>query len=127
MIKRSGALLLTLLYSVTVFGFALNLHYCGKLLASVKIDSPSESCTKLPEGKMKCCKDKQIEVKVKDEHQNASFTFISKAFVFDVPKTFAGSFVAVQQTPATKLLYTASPHAPPNSVAVFVKNCTFRI
>ena len=118
---------MALLYSVTVFGFALNLHYCGKLLASIKIESPSKSCTKLLEGKMKCCKDKQIEVKVKDAHQNASFTFLSKVFVLDLPKLFAGNFIAEQQTPATRLLYTASPHAPPNNVAVFVKNCTFRI
>jgi hypothetical protein len=127
MLKRSGALLLTLLYTVTVFGYALNLHYCGKLLASVKINSTSENCMPLSSKKMKCCNDKQIEVKVKDAHQTASFNFLSKTFVFDLPKLFSGSLLPVQQVPVKKLLYAASPHAPPGTVAVFVKNCTFRI
>ncbi len=120
-------LLMTLLYSVTVFGFALNLHYCGKLLASVNIDSPSKSCTKLLESKMKCCKDKQIEIKVKDAHQNASFTFLSKVYVFDLPKLFTGSFIVSPQASVAALLYAAAPHAPPGSTPVFIKNCTFRI
>ena len=125
MIKRSGAILLIILYAVTVSGFALNLHYCGKLLASVKISAPAKSCS--GERKMKCCNDKQIVVKVKDAHQNASFNFLSKVFVFDLPKVILGDFLPTQQTTAKKLLYTAAPHAPPDRVAVFIKNCTFRI
>jgi hypothetical protein len=36
MIKKQGALLLALLYIITVAGFALNLHYCGDRVADVK-------------------------------------------------------------------------------------------
>jgi hypothetical protein len=126
MLKKSGAILLVLLYTFTVSGFAINLHYCGKLLASVKISAPVESCTKGMK-KMKCCNDKQIQVKVKDAHQNASFNFIAKTFAFIVPKTFFSDYLPVENIPAKKLLAAASPHAPPDAVAVFVKNCTFRI
>ena len=126
MLKKSGAILLVLLYTLTVSGFAINLHYCGKLLASVKISAPTESCTK-GMHKMKCCNDKQIQVKVKDAHQNASFNFIAKTFAFDIPKTFLNSFLPALSVSTKKLLYAASPHAPPDPVAVFVKNCTFRI
>jgi hypothetical protein len=126
MLKRSGAILLILLYAITVSGFAINLHYCGKLLASVKISAPVESCSKSMK-KMKCCNDKQIQVKVKDAHQNASFNFIAKTFAFDIPKTLFSDFLPVANVPAKKLLYAASPHAPPDQVAVFIKNCTFRI
>ncbi len=127
MIKRSGALLLMMLYVVTVSGIALNLHYCGKLLASVKLELPSKSCLKVDGSKMKCCKDKQITIKVKDAHQNATFNFLAKSFVFDVPKTIFNDFVPAQQIITTRLLYTASPHAPPDKVSLFVKNCTFLI
>ena len=126
MLKKSGAILLVLLYTLTVSGFAINLHYCGKLLASVKISAPVESCSKSMK-KMKCCNDKQIQVKVKDAHQNASFNFIAKTFAVDIPKTYLTSFLPVENAPAKKLLYVAAPHAPPDAVAVFVKNCTFRI
>jgi hypothetical protein len=126
MLKKSGAILLVLLYTLTVSGFAINLHYCGKLLASVKISAPVESCSKSMK-KMKCCNDKQIQVKVKDAHQNASFNFIAKTFAFDIPKTFFSNYLPVENVQAKKLLAAASPHAPPDAVAVFVKNCAFRI
>ena len=127
MIKRLGALLLIMLYTVTVSGFALNLHYCGKLLASVKLEVPSKSCLKSDGSKMKCCKDKQITVKVKDAHQNATFNFLAKTFVFDVPKSIFNDAAPAQQTIHQRLLYSAAPHAPPDKVPVFVKNCTFLI
>lgn len=76
---------------------------------------------------MKCCNDKQIQVKVKDAHQNASFNFIAKTFAFNIPKTLFSEFLPAANLSVKKLLYAASPHAPPNAVAVFVKNCTFRI
>lgn len=127
MVKRSGALLLMMLYVITVSGIAFNLHYCGKLLASVKLELSTKSCLKSDGSKMKCCKDKQITVKVKDAHQHSSFNFLAKTFVFDVPKTLLSN-VAPQSTSVTRrLLYTTSPHAPPDKVPVFVKNCTFLI
>ncbi|RZA02300.1 MAG: hypothetical protein EOP47_07525 [Sphingobacteriaceae bacterium] len=126
MLKKSGAILLVLLYTLTVSGFAINLHYCGKLLASVKISAPVESCTKGMK-KMKCCNDKQIHVKVKDAHQNASFNFIAKTFALIIPKAFLADHSPVAHTPLKTLLVAASPHAPPDGIAVFVKNCTFRI
>lgn len=126
MLKKSGAILLVLLYTLTVSGFAINLHYCGKLLASVKISAPVESCNKSMK-KMKCCNDKQIHVKVKDAHQNASFNFIAKTFAFDIPKNILAAYSPVVSTPVKTLLVAASPHAPPDDVAVFIKNCTFLI
>jgi hypothetical protein len=120
MLKKSGALLLILLYTVTVYGFALNLHYCGKLLTSVNIDAPSKNCGMLMEGKMKCCKDKQIKVKVKDVHQATSTSFVAKTAVFTVPQLPYGNyFVAQQQQIATALLNKAPPDVPLLPISVF--------
>jgi hypothetical protein len=76
MIKKQGALLLALLYTITVAGFALNLHYCGSHVADVQINAPAKSCTTpMAKSKMNCCKDSKLDVKVKDDHQKESTSF----------------------------------------------------
>lgn len=127
--KRSGALLLTLLYTVTVLGFALNLHYCGTQIASVKIDSPAVSCKMAQEcGKMKCCKDKQLRIKVKDAHQAAPVSIISKLMGFDVPRlSFDGLFTPSHQSAIDLSIDRAPPDKPWLNVATFIKNCILRL
>ena len=128
MLKRSCALLLVMLYVVTASGFALNLHYCGKILASVKIDAPVKSCQPFAAEKMKCCKDKQIKVKVKDAHQNASPSILKSIFAIELPKTlFADYFLSAQQVLLEKLSDRGPPSSPIGKIAVFIKNCIFRI
>jgi hypothetical protein len=81
MLKKSAAIILLQLYLVTATGFALNLHYCFNRVRSVTIDAPAKSCAKsLAASKMKCCHDKRIEVKVKDSHQPAAKSSVSKIF-----------------------------------------------
>jgi hypothetical protein len=127
MIKRTATLLLTLLYAVTACGLVFNMHYCGRILTSVQINSPSKSCVKA-ERKMKCCNDKQLEVKIKDAHQSASVKFVSKTTVVDLlPVLFGGHFFTAQQPLPGKLLSRAPPNHPLGDVPVFIKNCTFRI
>ena len=127
MIKRTATLLLTLLYAVTAFGLVFNMHYCGRLLTSVQINSPSKSCVKA-ERKMKCCNDKQLEVKIKDAHQSASLKFVSKSNVIDLPPALFGDhFFTTQQPLPGKLLSRAPPNNPPDEIPFFIKNCTFRI
>ena len=128
MIKKSGVLFLALLYTVTALGFALNFHYCFNQLYSVKIDSPA-SCVKGGEtSKMKCCKNKHIEVKVKDAHQSGSSSFLSKLFVFDLPKLPLGDFFfSAQKLLLEKLFDRGPPLRHPDGITLFLKNCIFRI
>ena len=128
MIKRSGAYLLTLLYLITVVGFALNLHFCGSYLASVKIDAPAKSCGMLSEKKMKCCTNKHFEVKVKDAHQAQSQLFLAKTFAIEMPRLpFEGFSLNTQQFLSDKFSYRGPPDPPLADVSTFLKNCTFRI
>ncbi|WP_428328195.1 HYC_CC_PP family protein [Mucilaginibacter sp.] len=128
MIKRSGALLLTLLYLVTATGFALNLHYCFSHIASVSINAPAKSCSKLMAGKMKCCQDRHIEVKVKDAHETQPSSFLTKIFPFQLPKlSFASVFVAVKQHLLESTFDKDPPDAPINGVIAFIKYCILRI
>lgn len=130
MVKRSGAILLTLLYTVTVLGFALNLHYCGTEIASVKIDSPAASCKMAQHcNKMKCCKDKQLQIKVKDAHQAEPVSILSKLFGFDIPRlSFNGLFTPSHQSAIDDVSFERGPPGKPwQSIATFIKNCIFRI
>jgi len=116
-----------LLYTVTVSGFALNLHYCGKLLTSVNIDATSNGCGMF-EGKMKCCKDKQIQIKVKDAHQAVFTSFVAKTFVVDIPRRLFGNFIIGRpEQIGAKLANKAPPDIPLLAVPVFLKNQSFRI
>lgn len=114
-----------LLYLVTASGFALNLHYCGKTLQSVKIDAPAKKCGPV---KMKCCRDKHLEVKVKDAHKSAaSHSLLSKLFMVDLPKLPFEEYLFPEQETAANV---TSDRGPPNlgsKTPVYIKNCTFRI
>jgi len=129
MIKRSGALLLALLYTVTVAGFALNLHYCGNHVADVKINAPAKACAQpMAKSKMKCCKDAKFEVKVKDDHQAQQTSFFAKIFAIDLPRlSFEDLFLSAQQALFERFFDRGPPDLPLEGVSVFLKNCNFRI
>jgi hypothetical protein len=122
MLKKSGIVLVVLLYLVTATGFALNLHFCGDVIESVKIDAPSKKCGM----DSKCCKETHLEIKVKDAHQAAHTVFTGTFLALPVPVFSFASFrepLTINQT--ASLFCKLWP--PPYSVPVFIQNCTFRI
>ena len=122
MIKRSGAFILTLLYLVTVTGFALNLHYCFNYVYSVNINTPAKSCSKLLAGKMKCCHDKHFEVKVKDAHQAQSTSYLAKTFSLDLPiLPYTDPFFSSKSGFLSDLVYKDLPDPPLNNIPAFLK------
>jgi len=129
MLKKSGAVLLTMLYVVTVLGFALNLHYCCNYISSVKINAPAVDCgMDKVAGKEKCCKNSQLQVKVKDVHQAEETSFLNQIFGFELPHlTFGNSSLFPQQQSLEKYFDRAPPDEPVQSIATFIKNCIFRI
>jgi len=126
MLKRFFLLILTVLYLFTTSGFALNLHYCGKLLTGFEINAPAKSCVKI--AKLKCCKDKQIKVKVKDAHQVSDFAFQAKNKIVSLPRQAA----YIELASPVKHIHTACFNkAPPGpltpDIPAFIQNCSFRI
>lgn len=121
--------MLSMLYIVTVFGFALNLHFCADVLVNVKLNAPVKDCKTLSGKSMKTCKYKQVIVKVKDAHQAEAPSFIGGLLVFELPKLLLGDYLL----PAQQEVLLAMQHRGPppggacSSVPVFVKNCNFRI
>lgn len=129
MIKRPGAILLAVLYTITVAGFALNLHYCGNEVASVKINAPAKSCVKpMAKSKMNCCKDSKIDVKVKDDHEAQQTSFLARIFAVEIPKLPFEDFIfSAQRALIEHFFDRGPPDIPFESIPVFLKNCIFRI
>src|ERR1700744_6794895 len=128
MLKRSGAMALSFLYLVTVTGFALNMHFCGNYLASVKIDAPVKKCNVRMVCKMKCCSNKHIEVKVKDSHHASSQLFLFKSFAFNTPALFFSNIFATPTYGTFDLFFSkAPPDLLTAQTATFIKNRNFRI
>ena len=127
MLKRSAIVFMMVLYTITVSGFALNLHYCFDRLASVQIDAPAKGCVNGPAAKkMTCCKDKHLVVKVKDDHQNASFLFSAKIFVTTLPwPGFADLTLATQEVSLSQPNYRGPPLSPP--VSAYLMNRSIRV
>ena len=114
------------LYTITVSGFALNLHYCFDRLASIRIDAPAKECGKPGAKKMTCCKDKHFVVKVKDAHQNTSFLFSGKIFAAVLPRLCFSEFtLATQEASLNQPNYRGPPLSPP--VSAYLLNRNFRI
>ncbi|MBC7399290.1 MAG: hypothetical protein H7289_05040 [Mucilaginibacter sp.] len=131
MIKRLTTLFLTKVYIITVLGFALNLHYCGDVLASVKVNAPAKNCTPVAVKKMKCCNDKHVEVKIKDAHQGESQSILSKIFAFELPEISFGDYFLSAQKELLQKLSGSDPPAPPppysGKAAQYIKNCALLI
>lgn len=129
MLKKSGALLLTMLYVITAVGFALNLQYCGKVITDVKINAPLHGCIKSPmAAKMKCCTQKHIDIKIKDAHESGAASILAKVFAFQLPVSSFTHFSFITYPALFQKSFYGSPPDPKQySVAVFVKNRTFRI
>lgn len=130
-VKQKIALSMAVFYAVSVIGLAMSLHFCGGKLANVHFFSSEISCklckdiplVKKDDG---CCKNTEVNVKVKDSHQ-------SEAEV-QMPKLF--SIQLFLQQPVINFLQNITPQffskiankAPPLSsrLSLHIFNCIFR-
>ena len=121
---------MTKVYLVTAIGFALNLHFCGNVLAAVTVTGPTKTYEQ-PSAAKKCCKEKQVDVKIKDVHQAESPSLMMKLFGFEISKIPFGDYVlSAQQALLDKLNATPPPPQPSpasGKEAQYIKNCTLRI
>jgi hypothetical protein len=129
MFKRTAILLLCMLYTVSVYGIAFNVNFCGNEISSVKVGSAASKCPMCKGiAKMKCCKTNHIEVKVKDAHlANANYS-LAKVFAFTAIISNYGGFVSFWAKPDfVAEVYHGSNAPPPDHDLILIKNCTFRI
>ncbi len=127
--KRMLGLSLALLYTVTVLGFALNFHYCFNRVSGITLNQPVKMCTSKKLSRIsKCCKDKHVDVKVKDGHQGSSQQFSAQRFALDLPYT---TFSKFPNTIKWLSIMPLSDRGPPIDLsarpAIFLANRTFLI
>ncbi|WP_419801900.1 HYC_CC_PP family protein [Mucilaginibacter sp.] len=122
MLKKPGIILVTLLYLVTATGFVMNLHFCGKNIASVGLNKTAEECGM----SSKCCKNTHLEVKVKDAHQTAHTVFSSINLALPVA-VVRFHFLDEGSTINHLTLFSAERGPPLNGQVIFLKNQNFRI
>ena len=129
--KQKLALSLCALYTISVLGFALSMHFCGGKLASVTAFSSKPACKYCKAEPVQktdddCCKNTKVEVKVKDSHQGENVVklpaFFSTAVI--VPVTVVELFLPSSSPYLQKVDNKAPPGA--LSVALHVFNCVFR-
>ena len=129
MMKKCLALGLALLYTVTVLGFAINFHYCFNRVSGVTVNQPVKMCTSQKLAKApKCCKDRYIDIKVKDGHQASALSFSAKSVGLEIPLLgFSKSADAFTSSPNVTFLYRGPPIDLSSQPALFLSNNNFRI
>lgn len=132
LMKQFIAVIIAILYMGSTTGATLHMHYCmGKLVDSGLWHNESKTCGKCgmhkdKEAKDGCCKDEHKQVKLETDHKAATGYFLSQLFTIGAPATFF-------ELPAIDLPSIAEKNpvsnAPPRStgIAVYIRNCVFRI
>lgn len=127
--KKNSAILIVLIYFISVSGIGLKEFYCCGKLKSVTIaliDNKEEKCSKGThiEG---CCKSKYQLLKVNDKHF-ASFYSVLPFKISAEPLSYLISFQPTIFSTCRIAVINGS-HAPPiyPGVPIYKSNCVFRI
>lgn len=130
-LKQKLALALCTFYAVSVIGVALSMHFCGGKLADVAFYANKTSCKfcktepvdKKDDG---CCKNTNVEVKVKDSHHAEASVKLPKLFSLE---TFLPSHIVSFLKPFFPKYFGGSVNkAPPqtSTISLQILNCVFR-
>lgn len=130
MLKRIAILSILLMYLSTTVGFAMSLHFCGTEISSIQLNHESKKpcCGNETTSKAnECCKDKQIHIKLSDQHQTKQSAKIPAEFNFDLlfyPSWISNFFVDTSSA-ISGLNYRRPPTI--SDLPFTIQNCTFRI
>lgn len=129
--KQKSALVLCAIYTFSIIGIALSIHFCGGKLADVALYENKTSCKyckdepvdKADDG---CCTNTKIEAKIKDNHQAQSIFKLPKVFSLDtyLPSRISEIFKPFFPKFFSQLENKAPP--PISGVAIRVLYCVFR-
>ena len=129
--KKKIAIFFTALYSASMLGLALSIHFCAGELENVKFFESTNSCMlckEVPDSKKAddCCKISNVSLKVEDSHRLGN--------KIDLPHFFAT--VLFERSPAVFVIQESfqsfttflNNKAPPLSakISLHIFNCIFR-
>lgn len=127
--KKLLVTILAVVYITVSSGATINMHYCmGKLMT---VDMKQEqkgscgTCGMEKAGHKGCCKDEQKKLQIEKDQKISESSFQFLAVVSDISVPAYSYFSYVQ---SITIDYPVS-HAPPDwgAVAIFIRNCNFRI
>jgi len=89
------------------------------------MDAPSKKCAP---RKMACCKDKHLDIKVKDAHSQVTSTLLSKLFAVELPRLPFEDYLFPPQAPAVPPHHQRGPPdtLPPCKQPIWLKNRNLR-
>lgn len=131
--KKLVVAILSFLYISTSSGATLQMHYCMDKLVDWSIGHNDEKNTcnncgmeKDGEGKNGCCKDEQKQLKIEKDQKTAAAFELTLSLATAIPVShpvynFVGTTSVTEEFP----LNNAPPLSP--QLAVYIRNCTFRI
>jgi hypothetical protein len=128
-VKRFLAILLLLIYTTSVFGVTVHVHYCMKKYAGISfLQNKNQACQKcgMKNSKNGCCKDEQKKILLKTDHQQGAG--MSSRLI-----NYSTQDISLVQSPDILLnrnsLFTALSHAPPllQSKRLNILHCIFLI
>ncbi|GEM59135.1 hypothetical protein FC1_23730 [Flavobacterium columnare NBRC 100251 = ATCC 23463] len=112
---------LTLLVLVSNTGLAINVHYCGEVVAAISVDNlekrnDSGCCGDKMSVEDSCCKDKKVEIKKTTSENVLIHSFQFKLLPFIIIEGGGGVFdncIAEQIIVGSLPAYYCNTHAPP--------------
>ncbi len=125
--KKCTILILAFLLLVSNSGLALNVHYCGKKIASVSLklnQKPNDlekGCCGIIEKKTCCCDDKIVQLQENSDKFQKEISQIefSKICFIETNKLVNYKTITNFKTQKSKTLYSFNDHIPP----IFKLNC----
>jgi hypothetical protein len=126
--KRILLILVGLMYITSVSGVTINHHYCGGKLATISLSLASDHSCRCGSKKMKkdCCKNQQVQVKVKCEHKSAGKFRVNTDLFKILPACVTEYTLKTLSCELNTItVYRRPPPRPNNSLLVL--NSVFRI
>lgn len=129
-LRQKIALGLCAFYLISVIGVALSLHFCGNNLSSVHFTQTAKCkgcmAAEKKAASSKCCKNTEVDAKIRDSHQSGSAISLPKNF--SIQLFFFPFLWETIENILPKLFSSIENKAPPFSArfSLYAYHCVFR-
>lgn len=127
--KRFLSLIIMITYMASAIGLTFSFHYCGGHYKGFYLTADTEKdCCGKNEHKTRCCHDKVVKAKFKEDHSYSVKTILSKVLFADAI-VFKSPVFSVQPFPQLRESFVSNDASPPRSrgVPIYLLNRVFRI
>jgi hypothetical protein len=125
--KKLLTLFVILVYGAASVGATLHLHYCcGKLEKITFSAAHNKACPKKDDAFKRCCDSKQVDFKIKADHEpGAKWIYVNKDLTPPFHTAAYYLLTPTQKIPVNE--YATGPPLASSPIPLFIKNCVYRI